>query len=414
VHGFNGLVGASLSGFATPIDGRVIATTQELGGDFKFNLDMNSGNNLGFGWSQSTILGAERSSSATAYLGPSFINRANLYVVVNAQVSRVIQTTNGTVPTFRGVEFRSSFGGSLKTLTAKKEVILSAGSIGTPHILLNSGIGNSTELRALGINPLVNLPDVGENLSDHSIVGNPYLVNSTDTFESIRRDPQEEAQSLQEWKVNKTGPYVATILDHIGFVRLNSQLAPNPDTAAGPNSAHYEMIVSNGIPPAPAPPQGNFLALTTIVVSPDSRGSVKLSSNQPFDAPLIDPGLLKSNVDKLIMREAVKGANKFAAANAWKGYVLGPAGPLEGIDTDAEFDQYVAQNSGTLFHPVGTASMSPKGANTGVVDPDLKVKKVLGLRVVDASIFPYVPSAHTQAPVYAVAERASDLIKSSY
>ncbi|GLB41417.1 hypothetical protein LshimejAT787_1000170 [Lyophyllum shimeji] len=414
VHGFKGNVAVSLPGFPTPIDQRVIEATSQAGPDFKFNVDMNSGKPLGLGWAQSTINGAVRSSSATAYLAPNFIQRKNLYVVVNAQVSRVISSGAGRNPSFRGVEVRQSSGGPLKTLTATREVILSAGTVGTPHILLNSGVGDTKSLNALGIKALVDLPDVGENLSDHAVVGNPFLANSTDTFETLRRSSSLTDDAMTQWQVHKTGPFVDTILDHIGFVRLDKKLVPRQDSAAGPNSPHYEVIVSNGIPPGPAPPSGNFLVVTTIVVSPTSRGSIKLKSSNPFDAPLIDPGLLKTDFDKLIMREAIKGVYRFVKAPAWSGYVIGPAGALANATDDASIDSYVANNAGTLFHPVGTASMSPKGANTGVTDPDFTVKKVSGLRVVDCSVLPFVPSAHTQAAAYAIGERASDIIKSAY
>ncbi|KAG6887726.1 hypothetical protein C0992_010946 [Termitomyces sp. T32_za158] len=161
--------------------------------------------------------------------------------------------------------------------------------------------------------------------------------------------------------------------------------------------------------------------MTTIVVSPSSRGSVTLKSNNPFDAPVIDPGLLRTDFDKLVMREAVKGASKFLRAPAWSGYVVHPAGALADAVDDASIDSYVANNAGTLFHPVGTSSMTPKGASNGVTNPDLSVKKVTGLRIVDVSVLPahesfqpFVPSAHTQAPAYAIGERASDLIKHDY
>ncbi|KAG6844805.1 hypothetical protein H0H87_003631 [Tephrocybe sp. NHM501043] len=411
VHGFKGNVAVSLPGFGTPINERVIEATSQAGDDFKFNLDFNSGKPLGVGWAQTTVNGAVRSSSATAYLAPHFIKRKNLYVVVNAQVSRVLQTSKGNTPAFRAVEYRSSSGGPLKTLIATREVILSAGAIGTPHVLLNSGIGNFKSLQAIGIEPLVDLPDVGENLSDHPVVGNVWIANSTDTFESLRRSVSLTDDAMTQWETTKAGPYVDTILDHIGFVRLNNSLVPKQDPAAGPNSPHYEIIVSNGIPPGPSPPAGNFLAVTTIVVSPSSRGSVQLRSKNFFDAPVIDPGLLKTDFDKLVMREAVKGANRFVKAPAWSGYALGPAGAFANAIDDPSIDAYVANNTGTLFHPVGTASMSPKGARNGVTNPDLSVKKVSGLRVVDVSVLPFVPSAHTQAAAYAIGERASDLIK---
>lgn len=134
------------------------------------------------------------------------------------------------------------------------------------------------------------------------------------------------------------------------------------------------------------PPTGNFIGIATVVVSPASRGSIKIRSNNPFDAPIIDPGLLTNEYDRVIMRQAVKSAKLFMSAPAWNGYTIGPSPALANTTTDAEIDAYVAANAGTIFHPVGTSSMSPKGSSSGVVDPDLRVKKVLGLRVVDASV----------------------------
>ncbi|KAG6853037.1 hypothetical protein C0991_007330 [Blastosporella zonata] len=381
VHGFNGLAGVSLPNFPTPIDPMVINATQQLGGEFTFNQDYNSGKPLGVGWAQSTTLKGQRSSSSSAYLAPSFLRRPNLTVLVNTQVSRLLKTSGGSTPTFLGVEFRGS-NGALKRLTAKKEIILSAGSVGTPHILLNSGIGSSSALTAAGVTPIVDLPDVGANLSDHPVIGNPWLVSGTDTFETLRRDPDA---ALAEWMTSKTGPYSDTILDHIGFARVPKALVPSPDIAAGPNSPHFEIIVSNGVPPF-LPPQGNFLVLTTIVVSPSSRGSIKLRSNNPFDAPLIDPGLLSTDFDKLAMREAIKSTMKFASAPVWSNYIVSAASGLTSTETDDQLNAYIAANAGTLFHPVGTASMSKQGAANGVVDPDLKLKKVHGVRVVDASV----------------------------
>ncbi|KAF9460634.1 alcohol oxidase [Collybia nuda] len=413
LHGFNGEVGVSLSGEPTFIDGKVITATSQLGGDFAFNLDMNSGNELGLGWAQSTIKGGVRSSSATAYLAPQYLSRSNLYVVANAQVSRVI-STSATLPVFRGVEFRDSAGGALKTLTATKEVILSAGAVGTPQILLNSGIGNTATLTGLGIVPRVSLPDVGENLSDHPVLSNYWYVNSTETFDDMRRQSNLLNDALQTWQTSKTGPLVNPILDHIGFARLKSPFVASPDTAAGPNSPHYEYIISNGGPPGPLPPTGHFITITTVLVSPSSRGSVKLRSSNPFDKPVIDPALLKTTWDKVAFREAIKGAEKFLSAPVFSGYVLGRVGAYANATTDAKLDAYIASSAGTLFHPVGTAVMSPKGASTGVVDPDLRVKKVTGLRIVDLSVVPFLPAGHTQAAAYAIAERASDLIKTAF
>ncbi|KAJ7822586.1 alcohol oxidase [Mycena leptocephala] len=410
VHGFHGINSVSLAGFPSPVDSRVIETTTELE-EFPFNLDMNSGYQLGIGWGQATIKNGSRSSSATSYLAPQFVARPNLHVLLHARVTRVLPTTSNT---FRTVEFVQDLDGKRFTLTAKKEIILSAGSIGTPNILLHSGIGNSSTLTSLGIKPVHNLPSVGQNLSDHSLVFFSFLVNSNDTYETAERNTTLAAEQFAQWNASRTGPLVDNPLSHMGWLRIpdNSSIFEKfPDPAAGPNTSHYELIISNGLL-VPPPPTGNFLSVTPAVVSPASRGSVTLNSSDPLADPLINPNILGSEVDVFIMREAVKSAMRFTTAPAWQSYVISPLG-LNYTSTNAEIDDFVRENARTGLHVVGTASMSPKGATWGVVDPDLSVKGLTGLRIVDLSVVPFIPAAHTQAAAYIIGERASDLIKES-
>ncbi|KAJ7919791.1 aryl-alcohol-oxidase from pleurotus Eryingii [Mycena leptocephala] len=383
VHGFHGINSVSLAGFPSPVDSRVIETTTELE-EFPFNLDMNSGYQLGIGWGQATIKNGSRSSSATSYLAPQFVARPNLHVLLHARVTRVLPTTPNT---FRTVEF----------VQGPDEIILSAGSIGTPNILLHSGIGNSSTLTSLGITPAHNLPSVGQNLSDHSLVFFSFLVNSNDTYETAERNATLAAEQFAQWNTSRTGPLVDNPLSHMGWLRIpnNSSIFENfPDPAAGPNTSHYELIISNGML-APPPPGTSLLS-------------------DPLAMPLINRNLLGSDVDVFIMCEAVKSAMRFTTAPAWQNYtVISPFG-LNYTSTDAEIDDFVRENAGTVYHPVGTASMSPKGATWGVVDPDLSVKGLTGLRIVDLSVVPFIPAAHTQAAAYIVGERASDLIKESW
>ncbi|KAJ7708145.1 GMC oxidoreductase-domain-containing protein [Mycena rosella] len=284
VHGFDGINTVSLAGFPSPVDNRIIETTTEST-EFPFNLDMNSGYQLGIGWGQATIKNGSRSSSATSYLAPQFISRPNLHVLLNARVTRVIQTTAGA---FRTVEFLQDLNGKPFTLTATNEVVLSAGSIGTPSILLHSGIGDSATLTSLGIKPLHNLPSVGQNLTDHTLLSVAFLVNSNNTYETAERNATLAAQELAQWNTTRTGPYVDNPVSHLGWLRvLNTSIFDQfPDPAAGPNTSHYELFISNGLL-GPAPPTGNFMAVSAAVVSPAARGSVTLSSNDPLAAPLI-------------------------------------------------------------------------------------------------------------------------------
>ncbi|CAK5271523.1 unnamed protein product [Mycena citricolor] len=408
VHGYQGINTVSLSGFPTPIDDRIIQTTAQLSGEFPFNRDMNSGSPLGIGWTQATIKNGSRSSSATSYLGPQFVSRPNLHVILNAQVLSILSTGPNE---FKAASFVQK--GKIMTVTARKELILSAGSIGTPNILLHSGIGNSSTLRTLGIKPLHNLPSVGQNLSDHALLPFGFSVNSSNTWEAAGRNSTLAAQQLAQWTSSRTGPLVDTVTSHIGWLRVPDALLQGfPDASAGPNTPHYEFIISNGFL-APQPENLNGMSITTALVSPLSRGSVTLNSTNPLAAPVINPNLLGEQVDRIVMREAIRAALRFAAAPAWKGYIISPLG-VNASSTDAEIDAFVQSSAGTVYHPAGSASMSPVGADWGVVDPDLKVKGLRGLRVIDLSVTPYIPAAHTQAAAYLIGERGADLIKGSW
>jgi len=147
------------------------------------------------------------------------------------------------------------------------------------------------------------------------------------------------------------------------------------------------------------------------MVTPVSRGSITINSSNPFDPPLIDPGLLSSEFDVFALRTAIKNSQKFLSSPAWKDYILGPVGQLANVMTDTELDEYIRNSASTACHAVGSAGMSGKDAKYGVVDPDLRVKGVLGLRIIDASILPFIICGHTQAPTYVVAERGAELIK---
>lgn len=172
------------------------------------------------------------------------------------------------------------------------------------------------------------------------------------------------------------------------------------------------MVISNGEAFNTAP--GHFVGAVPRVVSPMSRGSVTLRSNNPLDAPLIDLGIFSSKFDLLAIKEGVATARRFFAGPAWKGYVLQPAGAFANATTDQALEDFIAKTAITAAHAVGTSSMSAKDAKFGVVDPDLKLKGATGIRIVDASVMPFVPAAHTQASTYAISERAADLIKADW
>ncbi|KAJ7363007.1 pyranose dehydrogenase [Mycena albidolilacea] len=385
VHSTKGVTSVSLPGFDWPIFyHKVLQTTKELPEEFPFNLDTNSGKPLGLGWRQSTIGDGTRSSSATSYLASEFTQRENLHVLVHAQVSQLVDPSNvaGKV-VFGGVRF--SQGASQFTAKATKEIILSAGTVGTPNILMHSGIGDQTILKPLGIPTVLDLPSVGKGVQDHPFFSAVWSVNFTQTLESITQNTTRFDEAFAEWNKSHTGPFAMLGPTHIAWLRLdpNSSIFENfTDPSAGQDTPHIELSFSPGVGLAPLTGPGNFLSI----------------------------GVVASDFDLFTLREALKSAQRFFKAPVWQDAIIGPTQNLENITTDA-LDAFIRNAVTPSSHLVGSAVMSARDAEDGVVIPDLLIKGARALRIIDASVFPIIPSAHTQAATYAVAERAADLIK---
>ncbi|KAI0687622.1 alcohol oxidase [Cytidiella melzeri] len=417
VHGRSGPVHSSVAGTMVSTDGRVLNASKELSAEFPFNLDQNSGFTLGIGWAQFTIADGERQSAALSYLD-SILTSHNLDIVVNTHVTKLLQTgTSGGLPVFRGVQISQPGSGKFHVFNASREVIVSTGAAKTPQLLMLSGIGNPTELSKFGIKTIVDLPDVGANLQDQPLITSSWTVNSTNTLDNLN-DPTFAAEELALWQKNHTGELGLPTGNQNGWLRLpaNSTIFKNTtDPSAGPSSAHFELILDDAfIGFSGAFPAGNFFTGFTVVVSPSSRGSISLNSTNPFDAPVINPGYLTTEFDIVVMREAIKSLRRFMAAPAWNGWLIDEFGDFKQAQTDPEIDEYSRNNAQTINHVCGTAAMGKtgsKGAGSGVLNSDLTVKGTIGLRVVDASAFPFIPAAHTQVPTYILAERAADIIK---
>ncbi|TFK32690.1 hypothetical protein BDQ12DRAFT_638418 [Crucibulum laeve] len=426
VHGFKGPVAFSVTGNLSNIDDRVLATTQELSDQFPFNQDTNSGNLLGIGWQQNSLGNGSRSSSSAAYLTPVLNTRANLDVLIQTRVTRLVTTgTSNGVPEFKSVEVAQTSTGPRFTFKANNEIILSAGAIGSPQILMLSGIGDPAELAKVGVNSTVSLPEVGKNLQDHPIVSTQWVVPDdapTRDIYTLGEDPAAVSAGLAQWHANHTGIYANVLGNHMGFFRLpqnSSILAQFGDQSAGPGSAHYELAWVSGFMSVsqPFPTSGRYFSNINVVNSPTSRGSVVLNSSDPFTAPLIDPNFFDTDFDLQVMIEAIKAAVRFASAKVWDGYILHPyadlATALAPNATDADIVTYIRRWTGSIKHPMSTAAAN--GAEgKGVVGADLTVKNISGVRIVDGSVFPFIPSAHPQAGIYGVAEVASDKIKAAY
>ncbi|ESK82975.1 aryl-alcohol oxidase, partial [Moniliophthora roreri MCA 2997] len=257
---------------------------------------------------------------------------------------------------------------------------------------------------------------VGKNLSDQPLAGNFWVVNSNQTYDRIHQNATFSAEVFEQWEEQGTGPLVDTFANQVAYFRVNDSITEEfGDPSAGPNTPHIEIYPGNGWWIG-TPPTGSYFTLATLIVSPASRGTVTLNSSNPFADPIIDPAYFSSEFDLRAMREAVRLAVKFASATVWDGYILGRIDAFAGVDIndDSQLDEYIRNTAATAAHPVGAAAMSAVDAQYGVVNPDLLVKGVEGLRIVDASVFPFVTGGHTQAPVYIVAERGADLIRQTW
>ncbi|KAF7366526.1 Alcohol oxidase [Mycena sanguinolenta] len=407
IHGFHGINAGSLPGFTTPpFESMIEEVSQELSDLFPFNLDYNSGFPLGVGWQQSTIKHGTRSSSFTSYLGPGFIGRPNLHVLINAQATRIIQTRQNPKE-FLTVEFAQTRHGPRYQLTASKEGRHFGGHSGDPE--------TSVELWHWGSNGTPQIGHPGGILS--------YFVNGTDTWDDILRNSTLREILLDEWKTtNGGGPLgISFTGSHIFFNRLPSTIfATYPDPAPGPDSPHIQGGVWNGngnsnLADISIPADGHFISVVASLTTPTSRGSIALNTTDPFQQPLIDFGCLTDEFDVVAVREGLKIALAFIGAKAWQGYVLAPLNDnITTASSDTDLETFARANASPSGHVVGTASMSPRGADYGVVDPDLLVKGIQNLRIVDASVLPYVPAGNTQTPTYILAERAADLIKAKW
>ncbi|KAH6912058.1 aryl-alcohol oxidase [Coprinopsis sp. MPI-PUGE-AT-0042] len=369
LHGTSGTVPVSLPGFSQSIDGLVIETTKQLSAEFPFNPDQGHGNGqvLGMGWTQNSIGGGVRSSSATTYLKTA-LSRRQVDVLVNAHVTKLVQTSTNVLtkkPVFREVQFQKGPGAPVVTVKANREIILSAGSIGSPQVLFHSGIGPKSDIEAVGIKSIVDLPSVGRNLSDHVLLPNVFNVKGgSDTLDGILRGDASVPGHLDSWTNSRQGP----------LANGDTPILRRSTPSTGPTASHWEMIVINFyLNPfgAPIPPAGNFMTLISALISPTSRTTSRPSST-------LSP-----------LREAVRACKRFVGAGAWKNFVLGPWGGLSAT-SDKDIDAYVRKQSTTVYHPYG------------VVDPDFRVKGIEGVRIVDAGVWPFLPNAHTQ--------RAADVI----
>ncbi|KAK0229740.1 GMC oxidoreductase [Armillaria nabsnona] len=419
-----------------PIHKVLVETCKTLNIPFIRDTSSNSGTLGSTEFVSNTDQVGKRSSSATAYLSPSVLARHNLTVATQAMVEKVLfDASAADMPRAIGVELSDSPGGPYFRVRATREVVLCAGAVGTPQILMLSGVGPRNSLEKLDISVIKDHPAVGQHLLDHPSCGT--VLFRTKASNNLTWDyvgaPLAGAWALIKWLFTGKGPMAGVSFPGGAFVRSDDPSlpfntdAPVRDNTSGPNSPDLEIIcmpllvIEGG---TKRPPKGvTGVSMGAMVMRPLSEGSISLKTANIWDKPLIDPNYLANENDmnvlvrglRLILRMA--HTEPFCSNNEWTKsdssmpwLYPGNADPDE-ISDDA-LRAWISENGMATWHPVSSARMG-KDIAKSVVDANLKVHGINGLRVVDASVFPNQVSGHPCAVVIAVAEKAVDVIKAA-
>lgn len=390
-HGTEGPLNVKSRTYTNELSKVFIKAGVELG--YRFNKDFNGATQEGFGAYQVTHKKGARHSAAAAYLHPA-MSRTNLSVETEAQVQRIVLENKKAT----GVIFYQN--GQSHEVKAGKEVILSAGAYNSPQLLQLSGVGDSEELKKHGITVQKHLPGVGQNLQDHMVffaIFNTGFKKSLDTAEKF----PYVVKNLANYLAFKDGAFSSNIGEAGAFVKSSQSLSTVDMQYHFAPSYFVEHGFKN-------PEKGNGYSIGGKVLTPSSRGSVKLASADFKAAPLIDHNYMSTEDD---VRRAVWGyklAEKIGNTIAFNEYRGDFYLPEQSLKSDKEIEEHIRATGETLYHPTSTCKMG--NDEMAVVDDTLKVHGIEGLRVVDASIMPNVTRGNTNAPTIMIAEKAADMI----
>lgn len=359
--------------------------------------DFNIARPEGFGLPDVSVNKGRRHSTARAYLDPAK-SRSNLRVETDALVTRVLIRDGRAY----GIEVRR--GDAVHVIHARREVILCGGAFNSPHLLMLSGVGPAAQLREQGIDVLVDLPGVGSNLQDHAMALSMYAASGPITFDSqLRLD--RLARSVVEWQLFGTGNCNYSPLSIQGFLRSSPE-EPRPDLQM--QVSHTSFLARPWFP-GWREGAGHQFTAGALLLSPKSTGKVSLRSPDPTDKPAVLTNFLQEQSDRIRLREAIRIIRRFFATPAASALVQAELGPSPDMQDDDAID---AWNRATVMsggHPTSTCAMGTGPA--AVVDAELRVRGIAGLRVVDASVMPDVIRGNTNAPCVMIAEKASDMIR---
>ncbi|MFV0254140.1 MAG: GMC family oxidoreductase [Beutenbergiaceae bacterium] len=385
-HGGDGPVNVTEQASYNPLSKAYVRAGQELG--LPFNPDFNGAEQYGVGFYDVTQRHHRRESAATAYLRPAR-KRANLTVRTRARATRILFDGD------RAVGLQYDHNGEEAIVRVNREVILSSGAVNSPRLLMLSGVGAAAELEAVGIDVVHDLPGVGKNFQDHMDV---YLTARSEPVSYNESDrPLKMAWAGIQYLMNQTGPATATVCE-AGIFTRSSLCDQTPDIQMHILPA---FVIDHGRQRV----RGHGFTINTCHLRPTSIGDVKLNSADPADEPAINPNFLDTERDWQISLEAFEKGRELLATRAMEPWVKSEHMPGSNVRTASQKREYVKKWSKTDYHPVGSCKMG--NDELAVVDTELKVHGLTGLRVIDASIMPTLISGNTQATSIMIGEKGA-------
>ncbi|XP_046683473.1 LOW QUALITY PROTEIN: glucose dehydrogenase [FAD, quinone]-like [Homalodisca vitripennis] len=410
-HGYQGPLTVQRFSHKPAFVDTILAAAAELG---YHQTDLNGHNQTGFAVAQMMVDGGLRASTARMYVRANK-KRKNLVVKINSQVTRIV--IDPMAKRAKAVEFIDSTG-RRQTVIAKREIILSAGAVGSPHLLLLSGVGPKAVLKKFQIPVVQNLP-VGQNLHNHVATGLRFSIDDDD-----RRTLTMNA--LQRFLDNREGPLASTGITQVtGFIQSKYAAGDMPDIqvffdgfSAGCSETGKDEECSNGKVATTCGKRHINIRPTNILAR--SKGHLTLKSKDPLEAPAIYPNYLTEEIDVKVLIEGLKFILRLVETSALKKWGIEmdrtPAAGCGHLDfaSDRYWECIIREHTGPENHPAGSCRMGPVGDSQAVVDPELRVHGVTNLRVVDASVFPLVPNANPVAGIIMTAEKGADMIRAAW
>ncbi|KAH8832410.1 GMC oxidoreductase [Flagelloscypha sp. PMI_526] len=429
-HGSSGPVHHSIPAVTRPVITSWLSSLSNIGvppchdpasgdiqGGYISPVSLNAGN-----WS--------RSYARAAYIDP-LPPRSNLDIITGQTVTRILFNT-ANPPVATGVEYAAASGAEKKTVGVKKEVVMAAGVIGSPQILMTSGVGPKDIVQGASVTSVLDLAGVGHHLQDHIKAGVVFkALNETSGDVHAKNDAESNSTEFRSY-VSSALAYVnmttllgtdgaaAVIQSATDALSTASSLVPSGSTEVvegfktqytttldffKKDTPQIELLLTDMFP--------GTITLQAGIQHPLSAGRLYINSSSSFDSPVIDPEYLALDTDRAILREGMKLARKLGQTDPLKSYLGDEQSPGASVDTDEAWDAWIAQNGVTEYHPCCTCAMMPKEKG-GVVDAQLKVYGLSNVRVVDASVYPFSLSTHLMTPTYGLAEQGAQIILSAY